>query len=174
MTFSGHLENVYSIALIKRGQTLISGGKDKTIRLWDTFSGSSRIMTTADSSVHCIAVASDETTIACGTFNGVVEIFDIIKRERRHWWRVSSQPIYALCFDREGQYLAAGGNDGIVRVFRRGESKPLHMSREGKAILSAAFSPDGLLIATGSVDGFVTIWGYKAERRSENQTRRIR
>lgn len=64
--------------------------------------------------------------------------------------------LYDLAFSRDGSVLAAGFNDGWIRVFSTYDGKMLGIL-DGVAT-SLQFSPDGALIAAGLLDGTVRIF----------------
>jgi WD40 repeat protein len=64
-----------------------------------------------------------------------------------------------LAFTPDGGRVAAGGLDGVVRVWDTGTGEAvLVFSAHSKPIQSLAFSPDGQLLATASLDGTARLW----------------
>ncbi len=80
----------------------------------------------------------------------------------------SFDAIVAVAISRSGQYWAAGGRKGEVRVWRveREGSQTLHRVWQAHTdlVVSLAFSPDERLLASGSFDGSVKLWDV--ERRT--------
>jgi WD40 repeat protein len=59
----------------------------------------------------------------------------------------------------DGRSIAAGGSDGIVRVWRRADGKLLRaLSGHAGSVWSVAFSPDGRRLVSGSTDSSVLVW----------------
>src|SRR2546423_654891 len=80
-------------------------------------------------------------------------------------WRVRKRldghggPVSRVAFSPDGKLLAAGLDDGSVRVFdlasREQRSK---LAGHKKGVYSVAFSPDGKTLASASLEGTVALW----------------
>ncbi|NIV46293.1 MAG: AAA family ATPase, partial [Gammaproteobacteria bacterium] len=70
--------------------------------------------------------------------------------------------IYAVAFSPDGQVLAAGTDDGQIRVWQARDGQPL-LTCEGHtaAVWAIAFSPDGQTLASGSFDQTVRLWDVR-------------
>ena len=67
--------------------------------------------------------------------------------------------IWALAISRNGQYWAASGKRGEVRVWREaGQRLHLLWQAHTYTVMALAFSPDERMLATGSWDGAVKLW----------------
>src|SRR5262249_52374693 len=83
-------------------------------------------------------------------------------------WDLTRQPATVMdgasrvaLFSPDGKFLAAGSEDGVVRLWAVREGGLISSQRlEGHsgAILSLAFSPDNKLLASGSRDNTLRLW----------------
>ena len=72
-TLEGHLDDgVIAAAFSPDGQTLASGGNDKTVRLWDVQTGAPKAALEHGSNVYEVAFSSDGKIIASAGHDGTI------------------------------------------------------------------------------------------------------
>jgi WD40 repeat protein len=164
-TFEGHAGRVESFAVTGDGKTLVTGGGDASIRIWNTADGVEkgvltghrgallRVAVSSDGS-HVASVGSDQTLRIWRTAGGV----EIFKAERL------PAELTSVAFSPDGKRIATGMADFTVgiRSVPEGEvQKVLTGVSEGLAsagIHHVAFSPDGTTVAVAGGDGTVRLW----------------
>lgn len=65
--------------------------------------------------------------------------------------------IHSLTIDRDGQYLAIAGRDGITWQ-AHGGSPVVQQGARAQRTRSVSFSPDGSQLASGGADGWIYLW----------------
>ena len=66
--------------------------------------------------------------------------------------------VYSVAFSADGEWLASGGEDGTVRVYRVQDGSMRWKKRHAEAVYSVAFSCDGSQVASGGYDRMVQLW----------------
>ncbi|MEQ8963665.1 MAG: WD40 repeat domain-containing protein, partial [Coleofasciculus sp. C2-GNP5-27] len=65
----------------------------------------------------------------------------------------------SLAFSPDGEWLATGDSDGMIRLWEAASGKEILSSKGHNSwVYSVAFSPDGQILASGSIDNLVRLW----------------
>ncbi|MFD5574812.1 WD40 repeat domain-containing protein [Streptomyces cadmiisoli] len=120
------------------------------------------------------ATFGPEGTLAVGTARGSVTVFDMHRPEQKtELVSPDSGPITRTAFSPGGSVLAAGSDDGTVRLWRnpmQGPQDPtaeLKMREDGQyggAVTDLAYSPDGKILVVASSTSTVRIWDVSSPR----------
>jgi WD40 repeat protein len=79
-TISGHTDDVHSLAITPDGQMLISGSRDKTIRLWSLPDGN-HIKTFDSDHITCLAISPNGKILASGSNCYNIHLWSLLNRE---------------------------------------------------------------------------------------------
>ncbi|MEU0137156.1 AAA family ATPase [Streptomyces sp. NPDC006296] len=165
-----HDEEMYALDVTPDGRTAVTGGRDRTVRLWDltTPGGPTRtaVLTGHRDAVYAVAVRPDGTVMATAGADRTVRLWDISDPHRPtvlSTLRAHTGAVRALAFSPSGTELASGGNDRTtvlwdthdpVRPVRR---DTLRGHTDG--VRSVAFDRNGRFLATaGGDDERVILW----------------
>lgn len=154
-TYSGHSQDVWSVAFSADGSRILTGSDDGTAILWDTLS--SRALNRYDirGRVNEAVFSPDGKYIAAGSSSGYVSVWDIASGEKIQEYRRQkhSVQISSLAFSPDGNYVVSGAGDSWDNVRMHEIMNGNEVKTYETHARSLAFSPDGKYILTGAKGG---------------------
>jgi WD40 repeat protein len=166
---TGHAARVESLAFSPNGTTLASGSDDGTARLWDTTMERSPTLPGTAGLSSFVSFLSDGSTLATTTADDTVQLWNpatgtSLSRASQPDM-ISDKNADVIAVSPDGT-TAARDDQGTPRLWlvashRTPEAIPIPAQSPGGGedlLQSAAFSPSGTILATGSADGIVRLW----------------
>jgi len=152
-TFSGHTGAVFSVSLSRDLSLLASASQDHTVRLWKT-DGTLLWSKVGDAkSVYSVAMSPDGTTVLSGSADGSLKMWSLDGTLRKEVKAHAGSVNVAVRSDGRIHTIS---NDGTMKLWSPAGELIRSIPHGGFA---SAFSPDGQLLATGSLtDHVVTLW----------------
>jgi len=127
------------------GHLLVTGSEDRTARILEVDTAKEILKIELASKIFAVALSSSD--LATGSDEGL-HIFDITSRQLR--WSVHSGRVICLAYSPDGRTLAAGGHEGIIRVFDASKGTEISRPAFPGAVFQIAFTPDGRhIVAVG-------------------------
>jgi WD40 repeat protein len=122
--------------------------------------------------VEGVAFSPDGNLLAsCGYRDNCVRLWDVKDKKLLHTLKGHKTSVHSVAFSPDGKLLASGSGGGwsgkskkdcTVRLWEVEGWKLLRtLEQHQKAITKLAFSPDGHLLASGSMDHTVRLWGVE-------------
>lgn len=157
---NGHSAEARPIVFSPSGTSLISGGADKLIRVWDVATGEQKqVLSGHRRSLMALAMTLDGGLLASGDSHGSIRCWDTEAFTFLFELRSSTACIQSLKFTSDSRRLAASGDDGVVRIWDVATRKEIAALLGHTAQTDCVdFFPDDKRIASSSRDRTVRIW----------------
>jgi WD40 repeat protein len=164
-------DKVNCLAISPDGKLIISGGSDKTIKIWYFgLSDERSIDYLATLKAHQLAVNG----IAFNPIEGEVKFASVSSDRRVMLWGIESktplsilsnhtQSVKTLAFSPDGKFLATAGDDGLIQLWDLDNRKLARtISAHRWTISSLSFLADGVTLISASWDENVKFWNVKS------------
>lgn len=188
MTISEHVNRLTGVAWSPNGAFLLTTSRDRTSMVWDARTGVALYTLSGHTAaVNDAAWSPDGTQILTIADDLRVRLWESVPQNTLLTLGAHSRLVYDVVWSPDGSQIVTTGGDQVALVWNVGELPPapqqtavLPYTRQGQVpaepeaydheritlvltghdsvIFSAAWSPDGAYIATGSRDGTVRIW----------------
>ena len=161
--FAGHQGQVLAVAYSGNGQRAISGGSDRTARVWNVASGEciAHLLGHVDR-VRAVALSSDGRFALTGGMDNAVCLWEVDGAKRLHTFDGHSATVRGVAFSPDGRLAASGGEDGTVRILDLANKTELFkLSGHSGTVSSVAWSPKDNHVLSGGWDGSVRLWDGK-------------
>ena len=167
-----------AVAALPDGGSIISGGDDGMVRVWDTESGrelstigphpdrrrmdstiGTHVHVVDGGVIHTVAVTPDGQHVVSGGDDGAVRLWDVGNAREVYIYEGHAQAVRAAVVAPNGRWAASGGDDGIVCVWDlEGRRKQHVLIHDDGPVTALAVTSDGSRIVSGGTYGVVRIW----------------
>ena len=149
----GHVMGVW--AMVPCGDTLVSGGCDRDVRVWDLTTGMAvHMLRGHTSTVRCLKMSGRDIAIS-GSRDTTLRVWDIRKGLCKHV--LIGHQASVRCLEIHGDLVVSGSYDTTARIWSISEGRCLRtLQGHFSQIYAVAF--DGRRVATGSLDTSVRVW----------------
>lgn len=157
--YVGHAGPVAGLAVTADGKFLVTGGDDKTVRVWEVTSAKQlRSFQGHVEKLTAVAVRSDGKQIASASADGAIRVWDLNTTDDHKVVTDTKESLWAVAVSPNGKRLATGGADKTVRVYDPESGKLATSFDVGAATTSLAFLADNARLVVAGGDKLVKVY----------------
>jgi serine/threonine-protein kinase len=164
-SLTGHTGAVSAVAFTPGGRTVVSGGADRTIRVWDVESGKQRHRygETAPEPA-CLAVVPVTGHILAGHGIGV-RLWEAATGRELLRLTGHTDTVRGVAVSHDGRTALSGGDDRVPRLWDLSTGREAHrLTGHRGRVTGVALSADGRLAVSGDRDQSLRLWEAKTGR----------
>jgi WD40 repeat protein len=150
----GHELYTNGLAFRPDSQRLVSIGSalnasQRELRVWNPATGALLHSLSLPTYLESVRYSPDGKTIALGTGDGVIQLWDAEEMKLSHSLRGHEGNVVDIGYDPEGKRLASVGRDGTLRVWDLTRRETVAALRRSVTLQAVAWNPGGTLLAAG-------------------------
>jgi len=143
--FVGHTANAHTISFAPDGRTALTGGDDRTVRLWDVATGQElRVFLGHTDAVWYVTCTRDgKRALSCG-MDRTLLLWDVATAKELKVFEGHTAAVECADLSPDGRHVVSGGQDGTVRLWDADTgSEEQKLVERAPVIFTVAFSKDG-------------------------------
>lgn len=155
-----HPDAIAVLTLSPDGTKAITGGNDKTVRVWNLTSGAKEKDYTGPTlAITCIGIARSGATIAAGSADKTLTLWNAADGKSLHKLPMPALP-QSVAFSADGQSVFVGLADGAIKQIKLADGKEIKTlpATHKAAVVSLALSVKGELLYSASADKTIQTW----------------
>merc|ERR1712100_62153 len=159
--FVGHTKDVLSVAFSTDNRQIVSGSRDKTIKLWNTLAECKYTITEEGHTewVSCVRFSpgTDSPLIVSGGWDKLVKVWSLSHCKLRVDLKGHTGYINTVTVSPDGSLCASGGKDQTAMLWDLNEGKHLYSLPADDIIHALVFSPSRYWLCAATQSG-IKIW----------------
>ena len=162
-----HSSPVNAVAFAEDGKTLLAGGHDGKIQVWNTQTGFSKgALEGHFMGITGLTVSPDGRRVLSSSIDKSMRLWELAAMKEVRTFKKHDGQVFAAAFSPDAKTALSAGRDGAVIQWNLETGKPLNTIQAHKALIwSLRVSPDGRFVLTGSSDDSIRVWHLESGDR---------
>jgi serine/threonine protein kinase len=161
----GHSSWVLALAVSPDARTVVSGGLDDRIIIWDLLSGQARLVINDAHSkpINSLAISPDGQFLVSGSDDDTIKVWQLATGQMVRVISGHRGDVNAVMITTDGQFIVSGSEDRTVVVWRLATGERVRNFTDVTALIkAAAMSVNGEYIAAAGSDSLIKVWNLNA------------
>ncbi|RSL66508.1 hypothetical protein CEP54_003703 [Fusarium duplospermum] len=145
-TYSGHKSEIYALDISKDDHMIASGSADRTVRLWDTESGSEIAHFTFPDTPVSVAISSNPAMLVAGSLDGTLSFWPIqgVKTddEPKNRFKAHKSSVHSVAISKQN-LLVTGSEDNTVRLWSHDPKNAVKQIKHKGIVTGVDVTSDG-------------------------------
>jgi WD40 repeat protein len=151
---------VLTVAISRDGGTVVSGGNDQSVRVWDPIGGQQRFQMTGHAGpVLALALTPDDAMVVSASGDLTLRLWDVAGGRALKQLTTTDEAVYSLSVDPSGRTVAAGGADRSIHLLDiLGGGIERSLRGHADFVHAVAFNSRGTRLLSYGYSGVLKIW----------------
>ncbi len=156
---------VMAVAFSPDGKTLVSGGSDDMVKLWDVATGTElRTLVGHKDKVTSVAFSPDGKTVISGSLDHVIRLWNVESGNSLQQLSGHAAGVNSVAYSPDGRTVLSASDDKTIKLWDALSGRLLKTLSGQGYVKTAVFSPDSKKIISGGSDHAVKLWDAASGR----------
>ena len=161
----GHENVVNAVAFHPDGRHVLSGSRDKTLRLWAVETGECiKIFKGHEKGINCVDIRQDGRRVVSGSSDNTLRVWDLKTGACLQIFEEHDKGVECVAFSPNGRFVLSGGLfDNSLCLLDLAKERCIRRLRgHTSSVISVDISPNGRFALSGSMDETLRLWDLES------------
>lgn len=160
--FTGHSDKITALALLDKGNRIITGHESGKGYIWSASSGNRLYSLNGHERMITSIATNPNQQVLTGDLEGKIVLRDHDGREQKTFQIPGKLPVNSLSLNAFGTKAVSASPDQVIRVWDLNTFQVLHQLKgHTKGVTVTQFSPNEDHLISGARDSLVILWDYQ-------------